>query len=129
MERRNDNRGKQPRGFTLMELLVVIAIIGILGSVVVVKIRQNPEKARMAKALTEVKQLQLQADSFELDTGKPISSLAELAPKYIEAVPRDPWGGDYVVESTSDGGAKIRCPAYESKASTISSVSIGGGPR
>ena len=127
MNRNEDNRRKQPRGFTLMELLVVIAIIGILGSVVVVKIRKNPEKARIAKAQTEVNQLQMQADAFELDNGKPISSLSELVPRYIEAVPNDPWGGSYTVESSADEGAKVRCPAWESKRGSVRNDSTIGG--
>lgn len=106
---------RRPAGFTLIELLVVITIIAILGAVVAPKLLGNPEKARVARALADMKALQLQADSFQLDKGRPISSLQDLVPDYIEEVPKDPWGGDYTIETRSDGSVKIRCANYEAK--------------
>ncbi len=116
---------RRPAGFTLIELLVVITIIAILGAVVAPKLLGNPEKARVARALADMKALQLQADSFQLDKGKPISSVQELVPDYIEEMPRDPWGGDYTVEARNDGSVRIRCANYEAKKSLLT----GGATR
>ena len=41
--------GGKRRGFTLLELIVVITIIGILGTLVVVRVSGWTEKARIAK--------------------------------------------------------------------------------
>ena len=41
---------KKQSGFTLIEIMVVVVIIGILDSVVVPRIMDNPDKARTAKA-------------------------------------------------------------------------------
>ncbi len=46
------------KGFTLMELLVVIAIIGLLSTVAMVTLSTARQKARDAKRLADVKQIQ-----------------------------------------------------------------------
>lgn len=51
------------KGFTLIELLVVIAIIGILSAVVLTSLNSSRDKARDAKAVSDVKQVAL---AFEL---------------------------------------------------------------
>lgn len=50
---------KPSSGFTLIELLVVIAIIGVLSTVVVVSVRSALSKARDAKRISDIHQLQV----------------------------------------------------------------------
>jgi len=125
MKRKNEKRKTKPTGFTLIELLVVITIIAILGAVVAPRLLQNPEKARVAAATADVRSIQLQADSYQLDKGKPITSLQELVTAgYLEDMPVDPWGTDYSVEQR-DGDVKIRCAALEAKkATSVSKIDI-----
>ena len=125
MNTKNEKRRTKPTGFTLIELLVVITIIAILGATVAPRLLKNPEKARIAAATADVKSIQLQADSFQLDKGKPISSLQDLVTAgYLEELPVDPWGTDYSVEQR-DGDVKIRCAALDAKkATSISKVDI-----
>jgi prepilin-type N-terminal cleavage/methylation domain-containing protein len=56
------NMGK--RGFTLVELLVVIAIIGLLSTVAVVSMNGARVKARDAKRLSDVRQVQSALEVF-----------------------------------------------------------------
>lgn len=46
------------KGFTLIELLVVIAIIGMLSSVVLGSLNSARDKARVARAVSDLKQIQ-----------------------------------------------------------------------
>jgi general secretion pathway protein G len=52
------------KGFTLVELLVAIGIIGILSSIAVVSVSNVRAKARDAKRLADVKQIQTALESY-----------------------------------------------------------------
>ena len=58
---------KQQRGFTLIELMVVIVILGILAGVVVPRIMDNPDKARVAKAKHDITAFESALDVYRLD--------------------------------------------------------------
>lgn len=99
------------RGFTLIELLVVIAIIGILASVILASLDTARAKARDAKRLSDVHQIQAALAMYYADNGSyPITTtwygtcsgygsystsgatgyIPNLAPKYIPVLPVDP---------------------------------------
>ncbi len=55
------------KGFTLIELLVVISIIGILSTLAVVSLNDARAKARDAKRISDVKQVQTALELFLAD--------------------------------------------------------------
>ncbi|MDP3779477.1 MAG: type II secretion system protein [bacterium] len=96
-------RRNSKSGFTLIELLVVIAIIGVLASVVLASLNNARRKARDARRVTDLKQLQLALTLYYDGTGAqqyPLAGtdcaadaygLAALAAGgYIPTVPHDP---------------------------------------
>jgi general secretion pathway protein G len=102
------------KGFTLIELLVVIVIIGVLASVVGPRFFGRTEQGKVAAARSQIENLAVALDNYQLDTGYYPSSeqgVAALIKKpagkppaegwrgpYLKAqqVPKDPWGNDYV---------------------------------
>lgn len=103
------------KGFTLLEILIVITILGILASLVAVKIMDRPGEARTLKARLDIQTLENAMKLFKLDnafypsTEQGLRSLVE-APTigrvpgkwreggYIEkgVLPKDPWDNDYL---------------------------------
>lgn len=57
------------QGFTLIELLVVIAIIGILASIVLVNVNSIRNKAKIARANIDVKNIEKALILFDLQYG------------------------------------------------------------
>jgi prepilin-type N-terminal cleavage/methylation domain-containing protein len=66
----NNRTRANTTGFTLVELLVVIAIIGILASIVVPNVSNYLAKARIAKAVSEIKNADLSLTAMLADSGR-----------------------------------------------------------
>ena len=109
---------RNQRGFTLIEIMVVVVILGILASVVVPRIMDNPDKARIAKAQHDIRGLESALDSYRLDNyrypttdqglealiNQPEGASNWKAGGYIKKLPKDPWGNDYQYLSPGEHG-------------------------
>lgn len=101
------------RGFTLIELLVVIAIIGILSSVVLASLNSAKLKARDAKRISEVKQMQTAAELYLNACGvyPATLTLAEATGcpsgttlgNFIPVIPTAPLPGTYTYDQLTNG--------------------------
>ncbi|WP_319763664.1 type II secretion system major pseudopilin GspG [Maridesulfovibrio sp.] len=109
------------RGFSLIELMIVIVILGLLASMLVPKIMDRPNEARVTKAKMDMKALDSALKLYKLDTGRyPTTEqgLQALITKpdtrpvprnyrkggYLDATtaPVDPWGYDYIYRSPGE---------------------------
>lgn len=97
------------KGFTLIELLLVVAILAILASVVVPRIAGRSEQARKAAAATDIANMGVALDAFEVDCGRyptteeGLRALVEQpsgvknwnSQGYLKNVKNDQWGNPY----------------------------------
>lgn len=110
---RGNSRVRRQSGFTLIEIMVVVVIIGILASVVVPRIMDKPDKARIAKAQNDIQALDSALELYKLDnytyptTDQGLQALVSrptAAPEppnwkkggYIKKLRKDPWGNEYL---------------------------------
>jgi len=103
---------KAMRGFSLIEVLVVVVIISILAAVVVPRIMDEPDRARVVRAEQDIQALVTALNLYRLDnatypsTEQGLEALVERPsgepqPRnyksggYLNELPIDPWGRPY----------------------------------
>ncbi len=108
-------------GFTLIEVMVVIVILGILAALVVPRIMDQPDKARITKAQADIRSLDSALKMYKLDnfqyptTDQGLQALVEkpdASPEaknwkqggYIDRLRDDPWGNPYQYLSPGSHG-------------------------
>ena len=87
------------RGFTLIEVMVVVVILSILAAIIVPKVMDRPDTARLVKAKTDIRALESALNLYRLDNfNYPTTEegLEALVPKYIDRLASDPWGNPYL---------------------------------
>lgn len=90
------------KGFTLIELLVVIAIIGLLSTLSILALNSARARARDAKRIADIKQIQTALEMYYNDTGDyPATAsvtagatLSSTNGTYLRAVPSPPLPTD-----------------------------------
>lgn len=99
-------------GFSFIELMVVIVIIGLLTSVVALNVLPSQDRAMSEKARADVAILSQAVEMFRLENLRYPSmddGLDALLPDgdrqgYIKALPKDPWGNEYVYLIPGENG-------------------------
>jgi len=93
-------------GFTLIELLVVISILGILAAIAMLNSMTYIEKARIAKAITEIRILEKGIMCYEIAEGVLPDNLGDVG--FGNLI--DPWGKPYQYLNFEDvhGMGKLR---------------------
>jgi general secretion pathway protein G len=99
-----------PRGFTLVEIMVVVVILGVLAVLVVPRVVGRTDDARAVAAKQDVAAVMQALKLYRLDNGRYPSTEQGLAAlvtkpqsqpapsnwqKYLDKVPKDPWGNVY----------------------------------
>ena len=104
------NAHRSQRGFTLIEILLVMVILTVLAAVVVPKFTNRSKDARITAAHTDIANLEVALDAYEVDNGKypttseglkalienPSDSKDWKGPYLKRGVPKDPWSKEYI---------------------------------
>ncbi|MEJ5207173.1 type II secretion system major pseudopilin GspG [Denitratimonas sp. CY0512] len=115
------NPRRHARGFTLIEILVVVVIIGILAGAVMTNLWGETDRAMQARAKADIDTLKTSLNLYRLDnfvypsTNQGLEALINRpggSPEarnwrsggYIDRIPKDPWGRDYVYLSPGQRG-------------------------
>jgi general secretion pathway protein G len=119
---------KRESGFTLIEIMVVVVILAVLGALVVPKILENVDKARVTRAASDIRAIQTALDLYRLDNFKyPTTEqgLQALVTQptdpsitnyrsggYLASLPKDPWNNPYQYVSPGAGGRDYDITSY-----------------
>lgn len=112
---------RRSAGFTLIEVMVVVVILGILAAIVVPRIMDRPDEARITKARQDIRALEAALNLYRLDnytyptTDQGLEALVTkpAAPEpprwkeggYVDRLPTDPWQHPYQFLNPGTHGA------------------------
>ncbi len=97
--------GRLERGMTLLEIMVVLVIMSLVAGTVGVAVMRQLENAKKKQAGVQIHNLSEALELYKLQfhnypsTSEGLQALAQPkngAEPFIQSVPQDPWGHDYV---------------------------------
>ncbi|HDS1039700.1 TPA: type II secretion system major pseudopilin GspG [Stenotrophomonas maltophilia] len=118
MDRQVRGRSSRQQGFSLIEIMVVVVIIGILAALIVPRLMDRPDQARVVAARQDIAALMQALKLYRLDNGRypgaeqglqalvkpPQGSGAVPVTPYLERLPNDPWGHPYQYQNPGKQG-------------------------
>lgn len=108
-------------GFSLIEIMVVLVILGILAALVAPNVMKGIDKALVTQAKTDMKSIETALKLYKMDNFiyprteqglQALVSKSDISPVpknfksdgYLDKLPKDPWGADYIYISPGDHG-------------------------
>ena len=107
-----DEKFSKQQGFTLIDIMIVVVILSILASLIIPRIMNRPDQARVVKAQQDMRALQSALNMYRLDnyhypnTNQGLQALvtkpsgepkpANWQQPYLDKLPMDPWGQPYL---------------------------------
>jgi general secretion pathway protein G len=97
------NLRTERRGFSLIELLIVVAIIAALVGVAVPFFQDNLSEAQRTKAGQDLEVIKKAISLYDARESRPLvgTDLSPLLGRYMQELPKDPWGNDYLFDGAA----------------------------
>jgi general secretion pathway protein G len=117
--KQNQSKAQLQKGFTLIELMVVVVILAVLAGLVVPKLMDRPDEARIVKAKQDISSISSALQLYRLDnfvyptTDQGLEALSvkptdDPMPKnwkqVLDRMPLDPWGNPYLYLRPGENG-------------------------
>ena len=110
-QRQRRHGSANPSGFTLIELMLVLVILATLAAIVLPKFTGRSQQAKIISAKTQISQLEVALDAFEIDLGR--------YPTTTEGLRA------LVIKPTSDSDGSAQRPITTTRASSCPTWSAG----
>ncbi|MCD6339723.1 MAG: type II secretion system major pseudopilin GspG [Verrucomicrobia bacterium] len=102
-------KARRRGAFTLVEMLLVLAILATLAALIFPRFAGRSRQAKVTAARTQIANLEMAIDAFEVDNGFYPQSLEDLiqqpanapdwrGPYLKKGLPLDPWGQEYIYQ-------------------------------
>lgn len=135
--RQTDRRSRA--GFTLIEIMVVVIIIGILAGLAGVRVANRVGQGQETGARGNLQTISMGIALYEVDNGSLPPTLGALmtAPggannwrgPYLDVLPKDPWGNDFVYTPNASGGSYELKSLGEDGVASADDVTKGDGKK
>ena len=114
----NNTVNRKYSGFTLLELMVVLVILGVLAAAIAPRFLGRDEAARVTVAQSNLRNLANILETYRLDNqhypttdeglealvNKPENAKNWNSAGYLQRIPKDPWGNEYLYLSPGANG-------------------------
>lgn len=118
---------RRPNGYSLLEILIVLMIVALIATLVGPRLFAQLDRSKSTTARVQGKALRAALDTMQLDIGRYPTQDEGLTllfkgdgvtgwygPYLSDALPKDPWGRDYVYRAPAEGGAEPAIISYGS---------------
>ena len=119
---------KTGKGFTMVELMAILIILGLLATLVVKKVADQVDKARVTTTKANLKALHASINQFKMDTGRfptdeegldalieqPSDVMNYQPGGYLETteITKDAWGEEFMYERFPESGKQFVVFSY-----------------